>query len=44
MRLPRAMRRFTGGDPRRAKYYPEDNQYLLEKEEHIEIYKIFYKL
>ena len=38
-----AMKRFTGGDPRKAKYYPEDDQYLLEKEEYVQIYKIFYE-
>ncbi len=38
-----AMRRFTGGDPWKAKYYPEDDQYLLEKEEQVQIYKIFHE-
>ena len=37
------MESFTGGDPYKAKYYPEDDQYLVEKEEHVEIYKIFYE-
>jgi len=38
-----AMKRFTGRDPWKAKYYPEDDQYLLYKEEHVQIYKIFYE-
>ncbi|MEB3780676.1 MAG: antibiotic biosynthesis monooxygenase [Desulfurococcales archaeon] len=38
-----AMKHFTSGDPWRAKYYPEDDQYLLEKEEQVQIYKIFYE-
>ena len=38
-----AMKRFTGGDPYKAKYYPEDDQYLLEKEEHVQIYEIFHE-
>ena len=38
-----AMEHFTGGDPYKAKYYPEDDQYLLEKEEQVQIYKIFYE-
>ncbi|MCE4616584.1 MAG: hypothetical protein F7C09_05945 [Aeropyrum sp.] len=39
-----AMERLTGGDPWKAKYYPEDDYYLLEKEEHVQIYKIFHEL
>lgn len=27
-----AIRRFAGGDPRRARYYPEDDAFLLDKE------------
>lgn len=38
-----AMKRFAGHDPSKAKYYPEDDKYLLEKEEHVQIYKIFYE-
>ena len=38
-----AVRYFTGGDPWKAKYYPEDDQYLLENEEHVQIYKIFHE-
>jgi heme-degrading monooxygenase HmoA len=28
-----AVRRFAGDDPARARYYPEDDDFLLEKEE-----------
>lgn len=28
-----AIRRFAGEDPERARYYPEDDDFLLEKEE-----------
>lgn len=28
-----AVKAFAGDDPSRAKYYPEDDQYLLEKED-----------
>ena len=38
-----AMARFAGEDPSRAKYYPEDDRYLLEKEEHVGIYRVFYE-
>jgi heme-degrading monooxygenase HmoA len=37
-----AMTGFTGGDPYMAKYYPEDDEYLIEKTPYVEIYKIFY--
>ena len=39
----KAMENFTGGDPWKAKYYPEDDKYLVEKEEYVQIYKIFYE-
>ena len=38
-----AMKLFTEGDPTRAKYYPEDDKYLVEKEERVQIYKIFHE-
>jgi len=28
-----AVKKFAGTDPAKAKYYPEDDQYLLEKED-----------
>ncbi len=36
-----AMIRFAGEDPSKAKYYPEDDRYPLEKEEYVEIYRVF---
>jgi heme-degrading monooxygenase HmoA len=30
-----AIRRFAGDDPERARYYPEDDAYLLEREERV---------
>jgi heme-degrading monooxygenase HmoA len=30
-----AIRRFAGDDPSRAKYYPEDDEFLLEKEPNV---------
>ncbi len=38
-----SMRKFAGDDPKVAKYYPEDDEFLLEKEEHVQIYRIFYE-
>lgn len=38
-----SMKRFAGARPEIAKYYPEDEEYLLEKEEHSTIYRTFYR-
>ncbi len=38
-----AMERFSGGDPERARYYPEDDEFLLEREEFVSIYEVFYE-
>ena len=38
-----SMRRFAGDDPGLAKYYPEDDEFLLEKEERVQIYRVFYE-
>ena len=38
-----SMKSFAGDDPEVAKYYPEDDQYLLEKEEKVTIYRVFYE-
>ena len=37
-----AVKTFAGADPARAKYYPEDDLYLLEKESHSLNHEIFY--
>ena len=38
-----SMREFAGGDPEVAKYYPEDDEFLLEKEERVAIYEVFHE-
>jgi heme-degrading monooxygenase HmoA len=35
-----AVRAFAGDDPERARYYPEDRQYLLEREPHVTHYEV----
>jgi heme-degrading monooxygenase HmoA len=37
-----AVKAFAGADPARAKYYPEDDRYLLEKEGEALNHAIFY--
>lgn len=34
-----AIRAFAGDDPTRARYYPEDDDFLLEKEPHVTHYE-----
>ncbi len=36
-----AIRRFAGPDPERAVYYPEDDDFLLEKEPTVTHYEVF---
>ncbi len=38
-----SMRRFAGDNPEIAKYYPEDDEFLLEKEERVQIYEVFHE-
>ena len=38
-----AMKKFAGENPEIAKYYLEDEDYLLEKEKYVRIYKVFYE-
>ena len=35
-----ALRRYTGGDPERPKYYPEDREFLLEFEPGVVHYEV----
>ena len=35
-----AIRRFAGDEPERARYYPEDSEYLLELEPFVEHYEV----
>jgi len=37
-----AVKAFAGPEPEIAKYYPEDDRYLLEKEEKVQLYDVFY--
>ena len=37
-----SVKKFAGENPKIAKYYPEDDKYLLEKEEHSQNYQIFH--
>ncbi len=38
-----AIKNFTGDNPELAKYYPEDDNFLLEKEELVSMYEVFYE-
>jgi len=38
-----AVRKFAGDNPEKAKYYPEDDSFLLEKEESSSLYEIFFE-
>lgn len=35
-----AIRRFAGDDISKARYYPEDDDFLLEKEPHVQHYEV----
>ena len=37
-----AVKAFAGADPAKAKYYPEDNRYLLEKESQSLNHQVFF--
>jgi heme-degrading monooxygenase HmoA len=34
---------FAGDEPEKAKYYPEDDDFLLEKEETSALYEVFFE-
>jgi len=38
-----SIKKFAGDEPELAKYYPEDDDLLLEKEKHAAIYEVFYE-
>jgi heme-degrading monooxygenase HmoA len=38
-----AIKNFAGPEPELAKYYPEDDKFLLEKEKYVDMYEIFYE-
>ena len=35
--------KFAGNNPKIAKYYPEDDDFLLEKEKFVSMYEVFYE-
>ncbi len=37
-----AVKKFAGDEPNVAKYYPEDNEFLLEKEAHSLNHQVFF--
>lgn len=39
-----SVKKFAGDNPEIAKYYPEDDDYLLRKEKHVSMYEVFYEL
>ncbi len=38
-----SIKKFAGPEPEIAKYYPEDDEYLLEKEKYTTMYEVFYE-
>lgn len=38
-----SVKKFAGHNPGIAKYYPEDDSFLLEKEKHVSMYNVFYE-
>ena len=38
-----AIKKFAGAQPELAKYYTEDEDFLLEKEEYVTMYDVFYE-
>ena len=38
-----SIKKFAGAEPEIAKYYPEDDEYLLEKEKYTTMYEVFYE-
>jgi heme-degrading monooxygenase HmoA len=38
-----SVRKFAGDNPEIAKYYPEDDDFLLGKEQYVSLYEVFYE-
>jgi len=38
-----SVKKFAGPEPELAKYYPEDHEFLLEKEKYVTMYQVFYE-
>ncbi len=39
-----SVKKFAGDNPEIAKYYTEDDNFLLEKEKYVSMYEVFYEL
>ena len=39
-----SVKKFAGDNPEIAKYYTEDDYFLLEKEKYVSMYEVFYEL
>jgi len=39
-----SVKKFAGAEPELAKYYPEDDNFLLTREKHTSIYDVFYTM
>ena len=39
-----SVKKFAGDYPEIAKYYPEDDNFLLKKEKYVSMYEVFYEL
>lgn len=39
-----SVKKFAGENPEIAKYYTEDDDFLLEKEKYVRMYEVFYEL
>lgn len=37
-----SIRRFAGPDPERAVFYPEDDEFLVDRDEHVSHYEVVY--
>ena len=38
-----SIKQFSGAEPALAKYYPEDDGFLIEKEKYTSMYEVFYQ-
>lgn len=38
-----SIKKFAGENPDIAKYYPEDEDFLINKEKHVRMYEVFYQ-
>lgn len=38
-----AVKQFAGPNPEIAKYYPEDDEFLVDRQERLQLYEVFYE-